>query len=128
MTDTSVPRLADVNDQRQALQQVTGTEPRVRAGGCTKCSWCFGEHHLSIAAALLSSSPAYRGGDRGLRKVTKLKTDCKWDCKSIEEEWLLSQELPGRIINEKTEDVQKKKRSILEKSQRLREGYRVMKI
>lgn len=48
--------------------------------------------------------------------MTKLRTDCKWNCKSIEEEWLLSQELPGRIINEKTEDAQKKKRSILEKS------------
>lgn len=57
-----------------------------------------------------------------------MRTDCKWNCKSIEEEWLLSQELPGRIINEKTEDAQKKKRSILEKSQRLREGYHVMKI
>lgn len=37
-------------------------------------------------------------------------------------------ELPGCIINEKTEAVQKGKKGILEKSQRLREGYYVMNL
>lgn len=76
---------------------------------------------------ILVASPVYRWGDQGLRKVTKLKTDCKWYYKSIEEEWPLSQELPGCITNEKT-GCTEEKRSILEKSQRLREEYQVMKI
>ena len=38
-----------------------------------------------------------------------MKTDCTWNCKSIEEEWLLSQELPGCIMNEKTGCTEGKK-------------------
>lgn len=99
-------------DRRYSRQQVLSpySPPAAAQSACDASANIIQAPQQLLLMRILLSSPVCRWGDRGFRKVTKLKSDCTWNCKSIEEEWLLSQELPGCIINEKTEAVQKEKK------------------
>lgn len=98
-------------DRRYSRQQVLSpySPPAAAQSACDASVNIIQAPQQLLLMRILLSSPVYRWGGRGFRKVTKLKTDCTWNCKSIEEEWLLSQELPGCIMNEKTGCTEGKK-------------------